>query len=251
LKFTVNLNLRTFRKNTSAVLLLVLFAATQLSAQTQSLGDVAREQKEIRKQREKDGETSKASTNDDLASGSATSTSGITNSSTTNSGTTNSPSASSITQDQSAGNESAQVKSQPADTGNKNTGTSHASIDSVLDRPKDSRPDVIVVPAGTELKVDIDQHKTVIPVRVGFATPIPALSQVTVEETRAYVGIPDFSGTPYPTLAYVDYMEYATVTAITVAGNTYEVQTNSLPLQKGGTNSEVTFVLGGPLKILR
>ena len=87
------------------MLLLVLFAGTQLSAQTQSLGDVAREQKEIRKQREKDAENTKVLTNEDLASGSATSTSG-----TTNSGTANSPSISPITQDQSAGNESAVVK---------------------------------------------------------------------------------------------------------------------------------------------
>lgn len=187
---TVNLNLR---KNASAMLLLVLFAGTQLSAQTQSLGDVAREQKEIRKQREKDAENTKVLTNEDLASGSATSTSG-----TTNSGTANSPSISPITQDQSAGNESAVVKSNTAETGNRNTVTSHATVDSVLDRPKDSRPDVIVVPARTELRVDIGQRKTVAPVRVGFATPIPALSQVTVEETRSYVGVPDFSSTPYP-----------------------------------------------------
>jgi hypothetical protein len=80
----------------------------------------------------------------------------------------------------------------------------------------------------------------VIPVRVGFATPIPALSQVTVDETRSYVGIPESSGTPYPAPADVDYVEYATVTAITVAGNTYKVQTNSLPLQKGATDREVT-----------
>lgn len=186
LKFTVNLNLRAFRKNASAVLLLLLLAAAQLFAQTQS-----------------------------------------------------------------AEYESAVVKSPPAETGNTNTPTSHTTVGSVFDRPKDSRPDVIVVPAGTELKVDVDQHKTVVPVRVGFATPIPALSQVTVEATRSYVGMPDFSSTSYPALAYVDYVEYATVTAITVAGNTYEVQTNSVTLQKGGTNSEVTFILAAPLKILR
>ena len=72
-----------------------------------------------------------------------------------------------------------------------------------------------------------------------------------MEATCSYVGIPDFSSTSYPALAYVDYVEYATVMAITVAGNTYEVQTNSLALQKGGTSSEVTFTLAGPLKILR
>jgi hypothetical protein len=126
----------TLRKNASAVLSLVLFAGTQLSAQTQSLGDVAREQKEIRKQHENDGETAKALTHEDLASGSATSTSG----------TTNWPSASSIAHDPSAGNESAAVKSQPAETGNQNTRTAPANGGSVLDRPKDSRPDLIVVP---------------------------------------------------------------------------------------------------------
>jgi len=219
-------------RSASPVLLLVSFSCAQLLSQTQSLGDVAREQKEIRNHREKDGETTKAKpkplTNEDLASDS-TSTSG----------------------DQSVADENPPAKSQPAETGNERSVISHANTGSVLDRPKDSKPDEIVVPAGTELKVDIGQHKIVIPVRVGFATPIPALSRVTVDVTRSYVGISAFSSTPYPTLADVDYVEYATVTAITVAGNTYEVQTNSVPLLKGATNNEVTFVLGAPLKILR
>jgi len=223
-------------RNALAVLLLVSFAGTQLFSQTQSLGDVARQQQETRKQREKNGETAKVWTNDDLTPESAEPTSA--------------PAAAPAAP---AGGQGAQYKvrsnitanSQPATAENKGGVSARAPATSVFDRPKHSKPDVIVVPAGTELKVDLDEHKTIVPVRVGFATPIPALSQVTVQVTPSY-----FGGAPYDG-AYVDYVEYATVTAVTVAGETYQVQTNSLPLMRGGTNSEVTFTLGQPLKVLR
>ena len=69
----------------------------------------------------------------------------------------------------------------------------------VLDAPKQNLPDVIVVPAGTQIKVDISEEnpplnvplrtfsgKVTIPVRVGWATVIPALTKVTVEVSALY-----------------------------------------------------------------
>jgi hypothetical protein len=128
-----------------------------------------------------------------------------------------------------------------------------ATTTNVLDRPKDPSPDGIVIPAGTELKVNIGQHKTVVPVRVGFATPIPALSQVTVQVTRSYVVLPypNAGGPTYTPNPNVDYTEFATITAVSVDGKAYQMRTDSVPLWRGGTNSEVTFVLSEPLKILR
>jgi len=223
-------------RNALAVLLLVSFAGTQLFSQTQSLGDVARQQQETRKQREKNGETAKVWTNDDLTPGSAAPTSEAAGAPTASAEGQGAP---------SKVRNNTTANSQPASAENKGGVSARAPATSVFDRPKHSKPDVIVVPAGTELKVDLDEHKTIVPVRVGFATPIPALSQVTVQVTPSY-----FGGAPYDG-AYVDYVEYATVTAVTVAGETYQVQTNSLPLMRGGTNSEVTFTLGQPLKVLR
>jgi hypothetical protein len=55
----------------------------------------------------------------------------------------------------------------------------------------------------------------------------------------------------YSGLANVDYSEYATITAVTVGGKTYQVETNSVPIFLGGTNSEMTFTLSVPLAILR
>lgn len=212
-----------------AVLLLVLFPCAQLFSQTQPLGDAAREQKETRKQLEKDGKTAKILTNDDLTKRSVAATTGA----------TASPAASIEAQDfQPKESKSTAPKCQPV-------------FASVLDRPKDSTVDVIVVPAGTELKVDVDDHKTVVPVRVGFATPIPALSQVTVQVTRSYVPVSRIDMPYYSGIANVDYSEYATVTAVTVNGRTYQVETDSVPLFISGTNSDVTFTLSGPLAILR
>jgi len=223
----------------------VSFACVQLFSQTQSLGDVAREQKDAQKQHTKNGKTPKTVINDDLNPGSASLTSG----------TTGTPSTSVEGQNpQPNESKSAATKCQPVEgtnieEGNKDNSGGRSPVGSVLDRPKDSRPDIIIVPAGTEIKVDIGERKTVVPVRVGFATPIPALSQVTVHVTHSVVAIPyPDSGASYPN---VDYTEYATVTAITVDGKTYQVQTDSVPLSRGGTHSEVTFKLDEPLKVLR
>jgi hypothetical protein len=237
-------------------LLLALVALTpaQLFSQNQPLGDVAREQKDSRKQTENSGKPPKILTNDDLSPRSATGTSG----------TTPSPAASAEGQDsppkesQSKESKSAASESQPIDTKNFAEGDAGNSggpsaVDSVLDRPKHPEADAFVVPAGTQLKVDIGGQKIVVPVRVGFATPIPALSQVTVQVTRSYVAIPySFGGAPYNAgVPNVDYIEYARLTAIIVGGTTYPVQTDSLPLLRGATNSEVTFTLGDALRILR
>ena len=237
----ISLALRTIA---SVLLLLAMFTGTQLFSQTESLGDVAREQKEVRKQHEKNGEASKTLTNDDLTPGSVAPTPGIT-------GSSNLPQAQDAQSKESKS--AATTKCKPAETvGNKGNPGGCSPGGSVLDQPKDSTADVIIVPAGTELKVDIGAHKTVVPVRVGFATPIPALSQVTVEVSRTFFDIPySYAGVPYSGMPYVNYAEYATITAVTVAGKTYQVQTDSLPLQIGGTNSELTFTLGGPVEVLR
>jgi hypothetical protein len=203
-------------------------------SQSKPLGDVAREQKKIRKQQqEKTNETPRTFTNDELTTVPAASDADS---------TASTPSADA--KDTQPKDEK-EVAKLPTPSGDEKA--AHPPVRSALDRPKDTTPDVITVPAGTELKVDIYKHKVVVPVRVGFATPIPALSQVTVQVTRAYVN----TSYSYRGMPYVDFVESATVTAITVAGTTYEVQTDTVPLMKGATNSEVTFILGGPVNILR
>jgi hypothetical protein len=119
---------------------------------------------------------------------------------------------------------------------------------SVFDRPKDTAPDMIFVPAATEIRVDVPQRKVVLPVRIGFSTPIPALSKVALEIRRTYVNNEYVAGgLPY------DYVDYATVTAIVIEGTSYTVHTDAMPLLRGdsATNSEVTFHLSAPLPIPR
>jgi hypothetical protein len=207
----------------SAALLVASAAYAQQDSHTSALGATAREQRELRKQRQKTTPPVAVHTDDEIA-------------------TTGSDGAG-----KKASPSPADSPAKPQPLAEEGKSLPSGRPRPVLDRPQDSAPDMIVVPAGTELRVDIHQHKVVVPVRVGFATPIPALSQVAVEVSRTYVNTP-YSATAVP---YVDYVEYATVTAVTVEGRTYEVQSDSIPLLKGWTNSEVTFTLAGPVAVLR
>ena len=204
--------------------LFIPFAFAQSVSTTQPLSTVAHEKKDAKS---KSVKAAKVFTNDDLTSRSAE------------------PSARSTSSPRAFVQESEGEKREPA---NHSLATTN-----VVDRQKGASPDVIVIPAGTELKIDVSQHKTVAPVRVGFATPIPALSQVTVQLTRSYVSLlfPSLSYPSYTPNPNVDYTEYATITAVNVEGKTYQMQTDSVPLWRGGTNSDVTFVLTEALEMLR
>jgi hypothetical protein len=226
------------RRITSIFLVLVSVAWAQQSPPAPSIVDAAREQREIQRQHDKSAQTTKVLTNDDLVASSKTSTPDASE---------QSPSGVNPKFKETADSQNSSEPAIRETEASKGNSESRALAGPVLDRPQDSKPDVFVVPAGTELKVDIDQHKITVPIRIGFATAIPALSQVSVEIARSYVSVPDFS----TSISYVDYFEFATLTAVTVGGDTYPVQTDSLRLLKGAINSELTFTLMAPLKILR
>lgn len=118
---------------------------------------------------------------------------------------------------------------------------------SILDRPKDANPDEIIVPAGSEIRVDVYERKIVNPVRVGFSTPIPALSRVAVRVDRSYVP----SAYSANGSSYLDYVDYATLKAVTIGDMEYALQAEPQPLLPGATNRDVTFVLSAPLRIPR
>jgi hypothetical protein len=81
------------------------------------------------------------------------------------------------------------------------------------DRPANTEADMLVVPAGTQIKVQMSDvpwpappvctAKVVWPVRVGFRTAIPASSIVTVQVTPSIYGWPDYYGYGWP-----DYYGY-------------------------------------------
>jgi hypothetical protein len=116
-------------------------------------------------------------------------------------------------------------------------------------RTEDTAPDWIVVPAATEIRVNIPERKVVVPVRIGFSTPIPALSKVVVQISRTYVS----NGYVVGEISYVDYVDYATVTAVVIGGTSYNLETDTVPLFKGegAANAEVVFHLSSPLSIPR
>jgi len=117
-----------------------------------------------------------------------------------------------------------------------------AAKGSVLDRPLNEKRDPFVVPAGTEIRVDLTEKKVTVPVRVGFATPIPALSKVAVDTDRTYFQT-SYDGYNAGNPGYV---EYVTLTTVTVQGKTYSVKTDRIQLN--GTNVHAT-VGAGPTSI--
>jgi len=127
----------------------------------------------------------------------------------------------------------------------------------ITDRPKDNTSDFLIVPVGTEIKVDISeenpsemdhpvQAKVVVPVRVGFATAIPALSKATVQLSARYYDA------GYGTSLQLSHTTAAQVTDITVDGTTYDVESNEIDVGPNpGLRSEVTFTLLKALAIQR
>jgi len=128
----------------------------------------------------------------------------------------------------------------------------------VTDRPKDTTPDFLIVPVGAEIKVDISeenanrepvhivQGKVTVPVRVGFATAVPALSKATVQITTRYYD------TGNEESVQLTYTCSALLTAVTVDGTTYDVESSEVSVgPTPGLTGEVTFVLQRALAIRR
>jgi len=110
-----------------------------------------------------------------------------------------------------------------------------------LERPKDSAAekadDLLIVPEGTQLNIDISEGKVVVPVRVGFATAIPALSKATVRVSLQGTG---------------DSVYIAELTDVTVEGVRYGVQADLVAVPgPRAVPSEVTFTLLKPVSIQR
>ena len=160
-----------------ALILLIPIAHPQENSQDKPLGDVAREQKDANKQQNKT-QPKKIFRNHDIASTLATpndSDAKAQSSSTADGGS-----------DVNVNNASASAPKATAAEKKANQPDSRNSR-SVFDRPKDMDPEVILAPAGTAISVEItggqDNHleaRVSDPVRVGFATPIPALSKATL-----------------------------------------------------------------------
>ena len=120
---------------------------------------------------------------------------------------------------------------------------------SVLDAAKENEPDVIVVPAGTQIQVNIIEGKVTVPVRVGWATAIPALTKVAVEISVPYYPVygPYYGGSvPYYNNLYS--AEVAQLTSVTLDGTRYDLQTDQIPVLAG---SEAKFTLLKELTLKR
>jgi len=131
----------------------------------------------------------------------------------------------------------------------------------VFDNSLSDKTEPWIVPAGTQIRVDLVDGKVIVPVRVGFATPIPALSKVAVQVDRTYypTGLVNISDR----VGYVGYADYATLTAVTVGGVTYPVASSAIPVATPGSGAvtldntmgssprDATFVLSEPVAIER
>jgi hypothetical protein len=110
-----------------------------------------------------------------------------------------------------------------------------------LERPKDraaeKADDLLIVPEGTQVKIDVSEGKVVVPVRVGCATAIPGLSKATVRVSLQGTG---------------DSVYIAELTDVTVEGVRHGVQADlgAIPGPQA-LPSEVTFTLLKPVSIQR
>ncbi|HSS99821.1 MAG TPA: hypothetical protein VLK33_22455 [Terriglobales bacterium] len=166
--------------------------------------------------------------------------------------------------DKSATTEKSQTKKDASSTDTKAKANADAKpAHSVMDHPLAAKADVIVVPAGTEIRVDMVDGKVTVPVRVGFSTPIPALSKASVRVDRVYApAVYDANGN-LQNNTNARYAEYGVLTGITVSGTTYKVETDSVPLATpnstavsadntmGNSPHDVKFVLSAPIEIPR
>ena len=230
----------------SATIGFLLLAATvqsQQSDQNRPLGDVARDQKQARKQQKKTAE--KMYTEIDASTDTAEPEKEEVDSQPSSVKDTLSKASAETAKSERGQAEGGQLK------------TVHRPV---FDRAKTDKPDFIIVPVGTEIRVDIVDGKVVVPVRVGFATPIPALSRASVKVNRGY-SIPSAYNAYDNTANYpVPYIETADLTSITVGAVAYPVHATTVPLNSGATQEnkasipsirDATFVLTAPLPIER
>lgn len=222
-----------------AILVVVSPTYSQQIENARPLGDVAREQQQARKQKGKTGGTvytdiavdpNKAEPNQEKAN----------------------------TEPSSGATEPS--KSAPAAAKSQESGHPlNRAHRSVFDQTKSNKPDFLIVPAGTEIRVDIVDGKVIVPVRVGFATPIPALSRAEVTINRKYYApyniSYDASGN-YPGT----YTENAELISVTVGAVAYPVKATVVPLNGSAaqptmasipSTRDITFVLTAPLAIRR
>ncbi len=230
------------RALSSAILILGLVGGARSQDSTdRPLGDVAREQRELRKQPKPE----KVYGNKDV-------------------GPAPSPDDSDSTSSKSAEAKSAEVSSDAgkvidakAKTSLPTTGgteaakaetpVSRTALDRpTMDRPKMDRPKdiaaekadaLLIVPEGTQLMIDISGAKVVVPVRVGFATAIPALSKATVRVSLRSTG---------------DSVYIGELTDVTVEGVRYSVVADQVAVSgPEAIPSEVTFTLLRQISIQR
>ncbi len=224
---------RVFRAFAIAIFVLVVISTghSRQAPGTDSVADAAREQKALDSKKKKKPAEKKVYTNLDVGKpdASAPVTDPAANSKGSSADAHAERPASSPKTDQPAA-----VKSQK----NPSSGDSRSSG---LDRGKQDSPETIVVRSGTKITVDISEEnpprniqlrlhtgKVVNIVQVGSTVVIPALSKVTIQDSGGAMEL----------------------TAVTIEGARYELQTDRVPVQERSI-SEATFTVARDFTIKR
>jgi hypothetical protein len=144
--------------------------------------------------------------------------------------------------------------------------SSDAETVSTPEARRPQEPDVLVVPAGTEIRVEtlaglptvtrsgtFYEGKVVVPVRIGFTTAIPALSKVKIAVYSVYAGngYIVYGNSLFSPTGYADssgYINQAELDSVTIDGTEYKVRTKGAPFS---ASSEQQFVLEEPLTLER
>lgn len=194
------------------IIVLAVMAQSQDSSPQQPLGDTAREQQQLRS-KDKTAPTDKVYTNEDIGADSSESDSGKPNGGKT-------------------------PQAMPINAAPRSGAFLHQRSVFDADPKKDSADDFIVIPAGTEIRVNLLERTVEAPVRVGFSTPVPASTKVVLHIYGNHRVSPD------DTFGLGDY---ASITSLTIGDDNYPVRTNRIPCRMG----QGVFRLSAPLRIKR
>ena len=114
-----------------------------------------------------------------------------------------------------------------------------------VDQPRSAReekPQPRIVPAGTQIKIDLFNHNVAWPVREGFAEMIPALAVISFESKPVYFERYRGQIESVP-------QKRVRLTSITIAGTSYTVVSDAVVVPE--TEREITVTLRRPLTLDR
>jgi hypothetical protein len=117
-----------------------------------------------------------------------------------------------------------------------------------LDAPVADEPNenVLMVPAGTSIKIDVLNHNVAWPVRDGFTELIPALAKISFESKPV---LDDLKHSRKASYSQVAAQKMVRLTSITIGHQSFAVDSDTVTVPEN--DREITVTLRSPIRIPR